>query len=120
MLSIDFFVKFATLDLQWFVELAMDNLLWVFLFIAVAFVYNNNKFSLKMFLVILISIISYIEFFDAVGIIFLVGGFLFVYYAVEVILLTFTETMPQLKGKIAFVLTVYFFVMLTLYNIGVF
>jgi len=120
MLSIEWIPRLVALDLQWFVELAMDNLLWVFLLLAITFIYNSNKFSLRNFLVIVIMIFSTVEALGNVGIVILVGSFLFVYYIVEVILVTFTETVPGFQGKIPFVLTIYFFVMLVLYNLGVF
>ncbi|MBU2100193.1 hypothetical protein KKG83_06865 [Candidatus Micrarchaeota archaeon] len=120
MLTLEFFTRLFQLDLQWFVELAMHNLLWVFALVAVTFVYNNLKFSWKIFIVIVIMIFSTVEAFESVNIVILVGGFLFVYYIGEVILLTFTETIPSLKGKLPFTLTIYFFIMVALYALGVF
>ncbi len=119
MLSVEWIPKLASLDLQWFVELAMNNIFWVFAILMITFVYNK-KFSLRFFLIILIMIFSTVEFFETAGIVILVGGFLFVYYIIEVILLTFTENIPQLQGKIPFVLTIYFFLMIFLYSMGVF
>jgi hypothetical protein len=65
-------------------------------------------------------IFSTVEAFESLNIVILVGGFLFVYYIGEVILLTFTETIPSLKGKLPFTLTIYFFIMVALYALGVF
>jgi len=120
MLTLDFFVHLFSLDLQWFVELAMANILWVFALMAVTFVYNEMKWSTKIFIVIVIMIFSTVEAFEAMGLVFLVGSFLFVYYSIEVMLLTFTETIPSLKGKMPVVLTIYFFLMSALYAMGVF
>ena len=120
MLTIDFFTHLATLDFQWFVELAMDNILWVFALIAITVIYNEMKWSTKIFIVIVLMIFSTVEAFEVLGIIILVGGFLFVYYIGEVVLLNFTETIPSLKGKLPFVLTIYFFLMTILYVMGVF
>ena len=58
-----------------------------------------------------------IELFEKMGLIILVAGFLFFYYIAEVTMLTFTETVPSLKGKIPFILTLYFFVMFAVYNL---
>ena len=120
MLTLEFFTRLFQLDLQWFVELAMNNLVWVFALIAVTFVYNNLKFSWKIFIVIVIMIFSTVEALGSINIVILVGGFLFVYYIGEVIILTFTETIPSLKGKMPFMLTIYFFIIVTLYALGVF
>ena len=120
MLTLDFFTHLAMLDLQWFVELAMNNIFWVFVLLAITFVYNEMKWSTKIFIVIVIMIFSTVEAFEVMGIIILVGGFLFVYYIGEIILLSFTETIPSLKGKMPFVLTIYFFIMSALYVMGFF
>jgi hypothetical protein len=120
MLSVEWLPRLISLDLMWFVELAMDNLLWVFAFIAIIFIYNNMKFSYKKFIILFFAIFPFVEFFQSVGIIILVGSFLFVYYVFELILLTFTETVPSLKGKIPFILTIYFFLMITLHGLGIF
>jgi len=120
MLTLDFFVKLVSLDLQWFVELIMNNLLWVFAMTAVTIVYNKMKFSWTIFIVIIIMIFSTVEALESIGIVILIGGFLFVYYIGEVTLLTFTSNIPSMKDKIPFILTIYFFLMIILYNLGVF
>jgi len=120
MLSVEWIPRLISLDLMWFIELAMDNLLWVFLFVSVIFVYNNMKFSFRNFIIVLFAIFPFVDFFASINIIILVGGFLFVYYICEVMILTFTETVPSLQGKIPFILTLYFFVMIVLYSMGVF
>ena len=120
MLTLDFFVKLVSLGLQWFVELIMNNLLWVFAMTAVTIVYNKMKFSWTIFIVIIIMIFSTVEALESIGIVILIGGFLFVYYIGEVTLLTFTSNIPSMKDKIPFILTIYFFLMIILYNLGVF
>ncbi|PIN98389.1 MAG: hypothetical protein COT90_04595 [Candidatus Diapherotrites archaeon CG10_big_fil_rev_8_21_14_0_10_31_34] len=120
MLFYGFWANLFSLNLQWFVELAMENILFVFIFIAGTFVYNKMKFSLKFFIVIIISYVSYIEFFDKIGIVILASAFLFVYYLGEVALLTFTGTISSIKDRVPLILTVYFIVMIILYNVSVF
>lgn len=120
MLTLDFFTHLAMLDLQWFVELAMNNIFWLFVLMAVTFVYNEMKWNTKIFIVIVIMIFSTVEAFEVMEIVILTGSFLFVYYIGEVVLLNFTETIPKLKGKLPFVLTIYFFIMTIAYVMGVF
>ena len=100
MLTLEFIAKIISLDLQWFVELAMNNLVFLFMFLAFTFVFSEMKFSPKIFVVFTIAIIAFEEFLAEIGVFYLVGGFLFLYYVSTIALLAFTETIPALKGRI--------------------
>jgi len=117
MLSLEWIPRLFSLDLMWFIYLAMDGLLWVFLFSFVVFVYNKMKFSFRIFAVIVLAWLSFIEFFDALGIVTLAGGFIFVYYIGQFVILNLISTVSSLKNRIPFVLTLYFLAMFAFYNI---
>ncbi len=119
MLSVEWIPRLISLDLMWFVELIMGNLLWAFMFFAIVFVYNE-KFTWKFLIILVLGIFGYLEFLAGVNLVVLVAGFLFVYYTLEVVLLNFTETVPSLKGKIPLVLTAYAAVMIVLFKMNVF
>ncbi len=89
MLSLEWIPKLFSLDLQWFIELAMNNLVWVFMFLAITFVFNEMKFSPKIFIVLILGLIGFEEFLAEMEIYYLVAGFLFVFYVLELIVLVF-------------------------------
>ncbi|MFH1895029.1 MAG: hypothetical protein ABIJ74_00395 [archaeon] len=115
MLSLEWIPRLISLDLMWFVELAMNNLVWVMVFVGITFIFNEMKFSPKIFVVLSLGLIGFEEFFAEMGIFYLVGGFLFVFYVFEFIVLVFAEAIPSLKGKLPFVETIYFLAILTIY-----
>lgn len=119
MLSVEWIPRLISLDLQWFIEIAMDNLLWIFMFAAIVFIYNK-KFSWKFFLILVLGVVGYVEFMEGIGIILLVAMFLFVYYTGEVIILTFAESVPSLKNRFPLILTIYAVIMISLYTMNVF
>jgi hypothetical protein len=118
MLLFEFFSHLMLLDLQWFVELAMDNIFWVFLFGMITFVYRDLKWSWKTYFVVIFWFWICIPFIsDFLGLVYLVGGFLFLNYMSRLIVTTFTETIPSLKGRLALVMLLQFFGVLIIYNL---
>lgn len=116
-LAIEFFVRLLSLDLQWFIELAMDNIFWVFLFVLIAFVYNEFKWNAKTFFIVIFWFWISIPFIGSLGWIYLVGGFFFLNYVSRITLLTFTETIPSLKGRLPIIMLIQFFTVLIIYNL---
>jgi len=118
MLFYEFFVKLVSLDLQWFVELAMENIFWVFFFVMISFIYNELKFKWTTFFVVFFWFWICIPFIhDYLGLVYMVGGFFFINYVSRTIVTIFTETVPALKGKIAPIILLQFFAVLILYNL---
>ncbi|MBU2100191.1 hypothetical protein KKG83_06875 [Candidatus Micrarchaeota archaeon] len=117
MLPFEFIGHLLSLDLQWFVELAMNNLLWLFIFIAAAFVYNNMKWSAKHFFVGFFYLWLLIYFVPMLGWIYLVGGFLFLNYVSRIVVLTFFGNIPALKDSYPAIMVIQFFAVLVYYNL---
>jgi len=115
MLTLEFISRIASLDLQWFVQLFLDNLVLAFIFLVITFIFNEMKFSPKIFVVLSVGLIVAEEFLAEMGIIWLVGGFLFVYYISEFVVLTFAESIPKLKNRLPLVETIFFFSLLAVY-----
>lgn len=118
MLFFEFWANLFSLNLQWFVELAMNNIFWVFLFGMVGFIYNDMKFKLSTFFVVVFWFWICIPFIgDYLGLVYLVGGLLFLNYTSRLVVLSFTETIPSLKGRLAVVMLFQFFAVLIFYNL---
>ena len=118
MLFFEFWARLFSLDLQWFVELAMENIFWVFFFALITFIYKDMKWSWKTFFIVIFWFWICIPFIgDYLGIVYLVGGFLFLNYASRLVILTFTETIPSLKGRLAMIMLLQFFAVLIFYNL---
>ncbi len=118
MLVYEFFARLVSLDLQWFVELTIDNIFWVFFFAMITFVYHDLKFNWKTFFVVIFWFWISIPFLNStLGLVYLVGGFLFLNYVSRLVITTFTESIPSLKGRLAMVMLFQFFAVLILYNL---
>ncbi len=117
MLVFEFFSRLLALDLMWFVQLAMDNLVWVFVFGMAAFIYNNMKWSSKYFFVSVFYIWTLINFVPMVGWVYLVGGFFFLNYISRVIILTFAGNIESLKESFPAIMAVQFWLVLIYYNL---
>jgi hypothetical protein len=118
MLPLEFIERLFFLDLQWFVELAMDNIFWVFFFGMAAFIYHDMKWSWKIYFVTIFWFWICVPFIgDYLGLVYLVGGFLFLNYMSRLLVTTFTETIPSLKGRLALVMLLQFFAVLIIYNL---
>jgi hypothetical protein len=117
MLPFEFIGNVLSLNLQWFVELVMGNLLWVFVFIMLTFINNEMKWSTKIFFVALFYVWTTITLIPALGLVFLVGGFLFFTYITRVVAIIFTENIPSLKDRLPLVLALQFIGSLIYYNL---
>lgn len=118
MLFYEFFAHLFSFNLQWFVELAMDNIFWVFFFGMISFIYNDLKFKWTTFFVVIFWFWICIPFIhDYLGLVYLVAGLLFLNYISRVTVTVMTETVPALKGKIAPIILLQFFAVLIFYNL---
>ncbi len=116
MLPFEFIGNLLSFNVQWFVELIMNNLLWLFVFVLATYVNHDMQWSWKSFFVITFYIWLNITFFPEIGVVFLVGGFFFLLYVGRIILITFTETVPSLKGRVAPIMAIHFLATLFYYN----
>jgi len=119
MIFYEFISRLLSLDFVWFVQLTMDNIFWVFLFGMITFVYHDMKWKWVTFFGIIFWFWISIPFIHSIGMVYLVGGFFFLNYTSRLIITTFTETIPSLKGRLAFVMLLQFFAVLIFYNLFV-
>ncbi len=117
MFVFEFFSSLFSLDLQWFVEAAMNNLVWVFVFGLVAFVYNDMKWSAKNFFVSVFYIMMLVDFVPYFGWVYLVGGFFFLNYVSRIVILTFAGNIPALKNSFPAIMAIQFWLVLIYYNL---
>ncbi|MFH1663425.1 MAG: hypothetical protein ABH986_01200 [archaeon] len=117
MIVIDFFVNLVSLNLQWFVELGMNNLIWVFVFLTAAFVYNEMHWSPKYFFVSVFYILTLVEFVPMLGWVYLVGGFFFLNYVSRITIMTFAGQISWLKDSFPAIMAVQFWLVLIYYNL---
>jgi len=117
MLLYEAFARLVSLDLQWFVELTMNNIFWLFVFTLITYVYCGMKWSWKTFLVTIFWFWISIPFLSGtLGLAYLVGGLLFLNYTSRLVVLTFTDTIPSLKDRMPLVMFLQFLAVLIFYN----
>ena len=106
-----------SLNVSWFVELALGNLFYLFAFAAVMHIFMNGKGVLKGFVVLCLMIWFWMDFAAVSGATLFVGGFLAFYYISKMALLIFAESTPKLKQKLIIVSELQFIGAFVLYNL---
>ncbi|MBI5553679.1 MAG: hypothetical protein HY917_02955 [Candidatus Diapherotrites archaeon] len=105
------------LDLTWWVELVLNNLLWVFgLYVAGSFFFKEKPF--KGFLAIVFNLFVFLDFLNAGHFVFLVGGMLGIFYIVKFTILKFAEDSPSLRHNLVAINEVSGWLVLVMYNLG--
>ena len=104
------------LNLGFFVDIAMNNLLWIFIFYALIHYFLEGKRTLYFFLVFAMVIWTFIDFEILTGIAWQAAGFLLIYYVTKLAVLAWAENSPNLKNKLLWVSEVQFMLLLFVYT----
>lgn len=100
---IEFFYHLLALDIPWFFDLLFSNLHYLFIFVAIMFIFGSGK---KVFAGTVALTLLFWVFTDVSNIfqwISFAGEFLFIYYAVKICVLAFAEDDPKLSSKLILV-----------------
>lgn len=100
---IEFLYHLMALDIAWILELIINNLQFLFIFIAIIFVFANGQKLIAG----TITLILMLWILNDVGNIFqwatFVGGFLSIHYMVKIAVLAFAEDDPKLSSRLIWV-----------------
>ena len=106
------------LDIGWLFGLVLNNLLWAFGIIALAFFVTGGKNFVYAGLLIFLSIALVDSFSFLAGWVFLVGGFLLLNYMARISFLNFVENNPALSESLVLWNEVFAFGFFILFNIA--
>ena len=115
---IEFLARLFTLDIAWFVAIILNNLLWVFAFIALAHFFFRKKPLYISFPIVIIYLWSSFEFANLFNWEVLTAGFLAFTYLARVAGLTFAASIDSLKNRLSLVSTVLFVSTLAIWNLS--
>ncbi|MFH1544572.1 MAG: hypothetical protein ABIE23_00555 [archaeon] len=116
MFSIDLLSAIVGLDVSWFIHAFMDNLLWVFIFILLAFLFAPGKKRVIYFFIVACTVLIVVDWTASVGWLYLVGLFFFVNYVSRVAVLVFAENVKGLENYLPFITVMQFIVVLFIFN----
>ncbi|MBI4053551.1 MAG: hypothetical protein HY394_05965 [Candidatus Diapherotrites archaeon] len=105
-------------DLGWLFVFMMNNLLWVFAFLALAFFVAGGKNFVYAGLLIFLSIALVDSFAFLSGWVFLVGGFLLLNYMAKISFLNFVESNAEMSGSLVLWNEVFAFGFFILFNVA--
>ena len=106
-----------TLDLFWFIDLIMNNLFWVFAFIAVMYFFTDGKRTILGVILIIFDMWLFVDLEIVASAVIFSGGFLTVYYISKLAFLTIVENSKKFKKHIIVASTLQGWVMIFIYNI---
>ncbi|HLC92589.1 MAG TPA: hypothetical protein VJH23_02685 [archaeon] len=96
----------AGLDIGFFIDLVLNNILFVFLFYVMIHIFFGGKKTLYFFVLWGFLLWAIIDWQDITGIAFSGASFLLLYYASKLALLGFVESVPSLRKYIVVVSSV--------------
>src|SRR3989344_1613888 len=108
------------LNIGWFIELALDNLLWVFIFFATANILDDSKTlvgSIMLFLFFVFDFFAELGFSQASGWVFLGAGFLAIVYLSRIAISIWVEYTPSLKRHMLKILAAHWLAVYIIYNL---
>ena len=104
-----------SLDINFFINIFMNNLLWVFVFYALIHYFMEGRRVIYFFLVFSFLLWSFVDFEILTGLAWNAAGFLLIYYLTKIALLTLAEDIPSLKNKLLWISEVQFVFLLFAY-----
>lgn len=114
----DILLHLLNFDIFWIIGLLLDNLLWVFMFLAVVVLLFNGKNVARGFVhvslapLLILSLLSFFGWQD------FSGDFLLLYYLVDVSALSIAESSKYLSKYLIWVEEIVFFGLLIVYNLA--
>ncbi|MCR4368443.1 MAG: hypothetical protein NUV67_00890, partial [archaeon] len=99
-----------------FIDIVMNNLLWVFVFYALIHYFLDGKRTIYFFLTLVVLIWAFIDFDSLTGLTWKAAGFLLIYYMSKLAVLAWAENSPRLRNKLLIVSEVQFLALLLIYT----
>lgn len=100
---VDFLGHLLALDIAWIVALIIDNLFFLFAFLAAIHFFLEGKRVILGFLILTATIWLWSDFSSLVGAVVFTGGFLILHYMGKMAVLTFAEHSVALKKRMILV-----------------
>ncbi|MBN1940712.1 MAG: hypothetical protein JW772_00860 [Candidatus Diapherotrites archaeon] len=113
----EFFHSLMSLDINWFVTLIGNNLIWLFMFTALIFFFFNGKKVVAGVIVFSLVAWAWMDFETYGGIVIFAGGFLAIYYITKLAVLMFAENTPELSSKLIWITEIHGILLIVAYNI---
>ena len=104
-------------DIGWFISLFSDNLIWVFMFAALSFIFFGGNKPIRAFLHVAIAGVLMLELVQFVGWQEYTGSFLMIYYVADLSFLKMAESTKFFSNKLVWVEEAVFFGSLILFNV---
>ncbi len=105
-----------SLDITFFINIFMNNLLWIFVFYAMIYFFFDGKQTIKYFVVWSFLIWAIITWEELSGMAFSVASFLMIYYLSKLTLIKFIEDSPVFKKYIVLISTIQAYAMIIFFN----
>lgn len=99
----NFIQHLLSVDVGWFMALIMNNLLWLFIFYAVMYVFMGGKKVLYGFVVFCLTLWVWQDFQNASGVAIFGAAFLSLWYITKLALLAVVESVPALSKKLIYI-----------------
>lgn len=108
MVFLDALQALFALDIGFFIDVLMGNILWAFLFYAIMYIYTDGKHTLYFFLLFTAVMWAYIDFEKITGIVWSAASFILIYYVTKLAVIAIAEKTPALKSRLFLVSEVQF------------
>ncbi|MDO8427700.1 MAG: hypothetical protein Q7S92_00635 [Candidatus Diapherotrites archaeon] len=108
-----------TLDLSWWFSIIINNLPWLFVFFAAAYIFYDGKQTLRAMVFTVMYIWATTSFFPSLGIMYLIPSWFAFVYVSRVAGLTFALSVPRLKNRLPLIYVVLFYASIALVALGI-
>jgi len=105
-----------SLDISFFVGIAIDNIFWIFAFYALIFYFMEGKRTIYFFLLLTVLIFAFIDFESITLIGWSAASFLLIYYITKLAVLAWAENSPSMKNKLVLISEIQFLGLLIIYT----
>ena len=96
----ELFHALFTLDAMWFINIVLQNIVWLFILLAFAYIFFDRKHTLLNFCFVLFTVWICMDFTKMIGWVYLVPLFFFINYLGRLVIVAFAESAPSLKNKL--------------------
>ena len=114
---LEFLFMVLALDLGSLVAWLLLNLHWFFMFYFLIYIFMDGEAVVKPFLLFLIILFAFVDFEAMSGLVVFSASFLFLYYAIKMVVILFGENTPYLKNKLFMLSAISGYLVMALYNI---
>tara|TARA_Y100000310_G_scaffold345859_1_gene471629 strand:- start:23919 stop:24275 length:357 start_codon:yes stop_codon:yes gene_type:complete len=113
----DILIATATLSIGALLEIAIANLLWVFMFFSLGYIFFDGKKPVRAFIHVTLAALFFAQLLPFLGWEEYTGPFLGLYYLVDFSVLKFAETSKFWVNKLVWVEELTFFSSVILFNL---